>query len=50
MYKIGKNYEGVVLYLTEDELKAISRGEVDKKTFTAQQWAKIKKIIKKNGL
>jgi len=44
MVRIGKNYEGVVMFLTEKQLQAMKDGEMPIQG-TNQQKAKIRKIL-----
>lgn len=47
-YRVGKDNQGVVLYLTEQELEDLHRiGYAGRSQYTNQQWAKIRKILKK---
>ena len=46
--KIGKNLKGIPQYITMEDLKEISKNmETKKSTFSNQQWAKIRKLVKK---
>jgi hypothetical protein len=45
-HKIGKNRLGTIEYLTTEQLKEVA-DTYDKGKFTNQQWAKIRKLIKK---
>ena len=44
MKRIGKNYEGAVMYMTEDELRELKNSGGSPKG-TNQQRAKIRKIL-----
>jgi len=47
-YRVGKDYQGVVLFITERELEDLHRiGYGGRSQYTSQQWAKIRKILKK---
>lgn len=47
-YRVGKDYQGVVLFITQEELEDLHRiGYAGRSQFTSQQWAKIRKILKK---
>lgn len=45
-HKIGKNNLGTIEYLTTEQLKEVA-DTYNKGKFTNQQWAKIRKLIKK---
>jgi len=45
-HKIGKNRLGTIEYLTVEQLKEVA-DTYNKGKFTNQQWAKIRKLIKK---
>ena len=45
-HKIGKNSLGTIEYITKAELKKLADNH-DKGKYTNQQWAKIRKLIKK---
>lgn len=47
MYKVGKDYESKVLYLTDEDLRVMKQEGVDKAKYTSQQWARIRKLMKK---
>jgi len=44
MKRIGKNYDGKVMYLSDEELQAIKEGKLSVQG-TNQQKAKIRKIV-----
>lgn len=47
-YRVGKDYQGVTLYITEEELEELHKiGYAGRSQYTSQQWAKIRKILKK---
>lgn len=47
-YSVGKNNRGVKTYITHEDLVAISENIVGSKgKFNNQQWAKIRKLMKK---
>lgn len=47
-YSIGKNNQGVKTFITHEDLVAISTDLAGSKgKFNNQQWAKIRKLIKK---
>lgn len=47
-YKIGKDNQGVSHYITEEELADLHKiGYAGRSQYTNQQWAKIRKILKK---
>lgn len=48
MIKIGRGKDGSVLYLTIEELQEIkTTGSSIKTKFSNQQWAKIRKLLKR---
>jgi len=47
-FKIGKDNQGVTLFITEEELEHIRKtGYSMRSQYTNQQWAKIRKLLKK---
>lgn len=47
-FKIGRDNDGVITFLTHEDLVTISKDKTSfKSKYNNQQWAKIRKLIKK---